>query len=96
MNPASVITWEDRLTRFSFGLLLLAIVYGVVVGAIITMYYDTTPDMGSLEDDLSIIPILLSLLAVVGSFAHLLFAIGDFQHKLWKQASMRTFVALIR
>ena len=47
MNPSSIITWEDRLTRLSFVLLLLATAYGIVVGAAISMYYDVTPNMGS-------------------------------------------------
>ncbi len=93
MQPSSVVTWEDRLTRFSFALLLLAIVYGVFVGAMITMYYDIVPDMGSLEDDLGAIPLLLFFVAVLVGLSHLLFVAHDIKHKLWKQASMRLLVS---
>ena len=40
MTPSSILTWEDRLTRFALALLWLATAYGIVVGATISMYYD--------------------------------------------------------
>ena len=89
MNPSSIITWEDRLTRLSFLLLLLATAYGIVVGAAISMYYDLTPNMGSVEDSLASIQILLYMLAVIASLPHLLLAARDVTHQQWKEAAMR-------
>jgi len=92
MNPSSIITWEDRLTRLSLVLLLLATAYGIVVGATISMYYDITPNMGTLEDNLAPIQLVLYLLAIIVSLSHLPLAVSDIKHKLWKQASIRAVV----
>ena len=92
MNTSSIIVWEDRLTRLSLALLLLATAYGIGAGAAIAMYYDVTPNMGSVEDTLAPIQLVLFLLAVFVSFSHLPMAMSDFKHKLWKQASVRTAV----
>ncbi|MEW5986986.1 MAG: hypothetical protein AB1791_10170 [Chloroflexota bacterium] len=57
--PSSIITWEDRLTRLSFGFLLLAVAYGIVAGAVVAMYYDVTADMDSVEDRLGSIQLMM-------------------------------------
>jgi hypothetical protein len=92
MNPSSLIIWEDRLTRLSLVLLWLATAYGIVVGAAISMYYDLTPNMGTLEDNLAPIQPILYLLAVIVSLFHLPLAVSDVKHNLWKQASIRAVV----
>ncbi len=84
-----IIAWEDRLTRLSLALLLGATAYGIVVGATITMYYDTVPNMGALEDNLGSVQLILYLLAVIVSLSHLPLALADVRHSLWKQASIR-------
>ena len=89
MNPSTLLTWEDRLTRLSFALLLGATAYGVFVGATITMYYDTVPNMGTVEDNLGGPQLILYLLAVIVSLSHLPLAFSDIKHPLWKQASIR-------
>jgi len=89
MNPSTLLTWEDRLTRLSFALLLGATAYGVFVGATITMYYDTVPNMGTVEDNLGGPQLILYLLAVIVSLSHLPLALSDIKHSLWKQASIR-------
>lgn len=89
MNTSNIIAWEDRLTRQAFALLLLATAYGIVVGAVISMYYAVTPNMDSLEDNLAPVQLILYLLAVIVSLFHLPMAVADAKHKLWKQASMR-------
>ncbi len=81
--------WEDRLTRLALTLLIGATAYGIVVGATISMYYDVTPDMGSLEDDLAPIQLIIYLLAVIVSLSHLPLALSDIRHALWKEASIR-------
>lgn len=94
MNPSTLLTWEDRLTRLSFALLFGATVYGIVVGAIVTMYYDLTPNMGALEDNLGMPQLILYLLAVLISFIHLPFALLDIQQALWQQAAIRIISGL--
>ena len=94
MNPSSNIAWEDRLVRLSLALLLLATAYGIVAGASISMYYDVTPNMGSLEDNLASAQIILYLLAVITSLSHLPMAIWDATRKLWRPASMRALVVI--
>jgi len=92
MNPSSIITWEDRLTRLSLILLLLATAYGIVVGAVISMYYDITPNIGTLQDNLTPVQLILYLLAVIVSFSHLPLAVSDATHKFWTQASIRALL----
>jgi len=92
MNPSSIITWEDRLTRLSLILLLLATAYGIVVGAVISMYYDITPNIGTLQDNLAPVQLILYLLAVIVSFSHLPLAVSDATHKFWTQASIRALL----
>ena len=94
MNRLNIIAWEDRLVRLSFALLALAAAYGLVVGASITMYYDITPNMGSLEDKLASVQLILYLLAVLTSLSHLPLAVWDGTRKLWKPASMRVLVVI--
>lgn len=94
MYPSSIITWEDRLTRLSLVLLLLATAYGIVVGAAISMYYDVVPNMSSLEDNLAPIQVVLYLLGVIVGLSHLPLAVSDVKNKLWKQASMRALVVI--
>ncbi|HJS29751.1 MAG TPA: hypothetical protein VJ768_09025 [Anaerolineales bacterium] len=86
------ILWENRLTRLAFVLLALGVVYGIVAGAAVTMYYDLTPDMGRREDSLGSVQQILFLLAVLIGFTHLPFAVWDLMHGLWRQASMRALV----
>lgn len=83
MNPSSIITWEDRLTRLSLTLLVLATAYGIVGGATVSMYYDIVPNMGSLEDNLAPVQLVLYLLAIIVSLSHLPLAVSDVRHKLW-------------
>jgi len=92
MTPSSIIIWEDRLTRLSLVLLLLATAYGIFVGAVISMYYDITPNMGSLEDTLLPIQLVLYLLAVIVSLSHLPLLGWVTKNKLWKQAALRALV----
>ena len=94
MNRLNIIAWEDRLVRLSFALLALAAAYGIVVGASITMYYDITPNMGSLEDKLASVQLIPYLLAVLTSLSHLPLAVWDATRKLWKPASMRALVII--
>jgi hypothetical protein len=53
------------MVRFSFACLLLAVAYGITVGAVIGVYYDVTPGVGALEDSLAGFQLFLYLLAVV-------------------------------
>ena len=85
--------WEDRLTRLSLALLLLATIYGIVAGAVVTMYYDVTPNMGSIEDTLATVQADLYLLAGLISLAHLPIALGDVRGQLWQQAAIRAVVS---
>lgn len=90
MNTSNILILEDRLTRLALALLLGATAYGVFVGATITMYYDTVPNMGVLEDSLGAPQPILYLLAILISLTHLPLALTDVKHSLWKQASIRT------
>lgn len=89
MNPSTILVWEDRLTRLALILIGLATIYGIVVGAIVTMYYDLVPNMGALEDNLGSSQLLLYLLAILISFAHLPLALADLRRSFWKQALVR-------
>jgi len=86
--------WEDRLTRFAVIMLALATAYGIVVGAIITMYYDVTPNMGSLEDNLAPLQAILYLIAFISSLAHLPLALLDARNGRWRQAFIRACVTI--
>jgi len=92
MKPSSVIIWEDRLTRLSYNLTLLAAAFGIAAGSAVTMYYDLTPNMGSLEDVLYSITLVLYLLGVLVALPHLLLAALDIKIKLWKQAFVRALL----
>lgn len=94
MNTSSIIAWEDRLTRFSLAILFGATAYGIVVGAMITMYYDLTPNMGSLEDNLAPAQLVLYLLAVIVSLFHLPLALSDIKRALWQQATIRAVACI--
>jgi hypothetical protein len=74
--------------------LLLATAYGLVVGASISMYYDTLPNMGALEDNLANVQPLFYFLAVSASLIQLPLALSAARHKLWKQAAIRAVVGL--
>lgn len=89
MNPSTLLAWENRLTRLALVLLIGATVYGAVAGAIVTMYYDLTPNMGVIEDNLGQPQLSLYLLAVLISFVHLPLALSDIKHALWQQAAIR-------
>jgi hypothetical protein len=89
MNASPLLAWEDRLTQLTLILLLGATTYGVFAGATVTMYYDTVPNMGGLEDNLGAPQLLLYLLAILISFAHLPLALVDLRRSFWKQALAR-------
>ncbi len=74
------IPWEDRLP-------------GLYAGALVTMYYDVTPDMASLEDGLTSIQQILYLLAVVVGLFQLPLTVSDLRLKQWKQGSLRALVS---
>lgn len=93
MTPLSI-AWEDRLTRLASTLLLGATAYGLVVGAITSMYYDVAPGMGALEDRLGYPQPILYLLAVLVSVVHLPPALSDIQHRRWRQARIRMAVCI--
>lgn len=93
MKPWALIGWEDRLTRLSFALLGLAVAYGVIVGAWITMYYDVVPNMGSLEDRLGSFPAIAYLVATVAGMFHVPFLVADITHKRSRQAFLRGALA---
>lgn len=90
----SSIAWQDRLARLAMALLLGATAYGVVVGAVIAMYYDMVSGMGALEDRLAPPQAILYLLAVLISVVHLPPALSDIQHRRWRQALVRMAVGL--
>jgi hypothetical protein len=94
MNPPGLIAWESRLTRLSVTLLALAAVYGIAVGAIVTMYYDVIPQMGALEDRLAAGQLVLYLLAVFAGLSHLPLVWANIQHRLWTAAALRAVVAI--
>jgi hypothetical protein len=94
MNPATVLTWEGRLTRLSALLLALAALYGVIVGAVVTMYYDLTPDMGTVEDSLASSQFVLFLLAIILGLTHLPLALADLARRRWAPAAIRTALVL--
>jgi len=94
MNSSPAIAWEDRLTRFALALLVLAVAYGIAAGAVVTMYYDVVPDMGSVGDRLGSPLMVLYLLAVIVSLIHMPLAVRDLRLKLWNQAAIRTMVGI--
>ena len=94
MNPATVVTWEDRFTRLSSLLLASAVLYGVIAGAVVTMYYDLTPDMGAIEDSLGSPQFLLFLFAIILGLTHLPLAIADLARGRWAQAAIRTALVI--
>jgi len=89
MNQSSIIAWEDRLTRLALASLVIGTVYGVYAGAIVTMYYDITPNMGALEDNLPPINAIFYFLAIIVSFVHLPLALVDIRHQSWRQGLIR-------
>jgi hypothetical protein len=94
MHLATVVTWEGRLTRLSSLLLALAVLYGVTAGAVVTMYYDLTPDMGAIEDRLAFPQFLLFLLAIILGLAHLPFAVADLARGRWGPAAIRAAIVI--
>ncbi len=66
MRLPPAVNWADRLVRISLALLLLAVGFGLVVGAAIAMYYDLTPTMGVWEDTLTSLQLSLYLLSITG------------------------------
>lgn len=92
MAENSILIWEDRLARVSLGFLALASAYGIVAGAVIAMYYDVTPGMSALEDDLGPVQLILFLFAVAAGLVHLPLAVSDVGRRLWKQAILRSVV----
>jgi len=94
MNRSSPVHWGDRLPRLSLALLVAAAAYGLYAGAAVTMYYDITPDMGSVEDRLGAPLLILYLLAVVVGLLQLPLAVSDLRLNGWKRASLRALVIL--
>jgi hypothetical protein len=94
MNPATVITWEGRLTRLSSVLLASAVLYGVIAGAVVTMYYDITPDMGAIEDRLAFPQFVLFLLAIILGLTHLPLTVADLTRGRWAQAAVRAVIVI--
>ncbi len=94
MNPAIVATWEGRLTRLSSLLLAFAVLYGVIAGAGVTMYYGITPDMGAIEDRLAFPQFVLFLLAIILGFTHLPLTLADLVCGSWAQAAIRTVIVI--
>jgi hypothetical protein len=94
MNPAAAVMWEGRLTRLSSRLLALAVLYGVIAGTVVTMYYDLTPDMSAIEDSLASPQFLLFLLAIILGLTHLPFAAADLARGRWGPAAIRAIVAI--
>jgi len=94
MNPATIVTWEARLTRLSSLFLALAVLYGVIAGAVVTMYYDLTPDMSAIEDSLASPQFALFLLAIILGLTHLPLAIIDLARRRWGQAAIRIALVL--
>src|SRR5512135_2629028 len=94
MTPATVVTWEGRLTRLSSLLLGLAVLYGVVAGAVVTMYYDLTPDMGTIEDSLAFPQFLIFLLAIILGLTHLPLVVADLTRGRSAPAAIRTVIVI--
>ena len=68
MGPTSFVD-RDRFVWLPASLLLVAVVFGVIAGASISMYYDFVPRMDSYEDTLSSVHSAVYALAVVQSFS---------------------------
>ncbi len=92
MRLPPAVNWADRLVRISLALLLLAVGFGLVVGAAIAMYYDLTPTMGVWEDTLTSLQLSLYLLSIMVSLPHLLLGLWDGWHGLRKQALCRVLL----
>lgn len=83
------IAWVDRLTRLALTLMIGAVAYGVVAGAVVAMYYDVVADMGAMEDTLTPPQSLLFLLAALVSLVQLPPALAYISQKRWRQALIR-------
>jgi hypothetical protein len=94
MNPATVVSWEGRLTRLTALLLGLAVLYGVVAGTVVTMYYDLTPDMGTIEDSLAFPQFLIFLLAIILGLTHLPLVVADLTRGRSLPAAIRTLIVI--
>lgn len=89
-----LLTWENRLTWLALMLLVGATVYGVFVGAIVTLYYEWVPNMGAVDDTLGSVLFIPYLLASLISLVHLPLALADARYALWKQAALRLVAGL--
>ena len=94
MKSSTTIIWEGRLTRLSVILLTLAVIYGIVAGAVVTMYYDLTPDMSTIEDSLAFPQFVMFLVAIALGLMHLPLAVVDITRQRWTQAAIRAALVI--
>jgi len=93
MGPTSFVD-RDRFVWLPASLLLVAVAFGVIAGASISMYYDFVPRMDSYEDTLSSVQSAVYALAVVLSFSYLPLALMAAKARQWKQTSLLTIAAI--
>ncbi|TAK13528.1 MAG: hypothetical protein EPO32_04785 [Anaerolineae bacterium] len=94
MSESSIYAWEIRLARLSTFCLALAVLYGVVAGAVVTMYYEVEPRVREFQESDFVPFMALAFLAIIASLIHIPLAFLDARHKLWKQAALRLFLTL--
>ena len=94
MKSSTTIIWEGRLARLSVILLALAVIYGIIAGAVVTMYYDLTPDMSTIEDSLAFPQFVMFLIAIVLGLMHLPLAVIDITRQRWMQAAIRAALVI--
>ncbi len=94
MKTTNAIPIAHRLTQLVFIILVLAVTYGVFAGAVVTMYYDVVPDMGSIEDRLGSPLLVLYLIAILLSLSRLPWALWEFKNKMWKRGLIQSILSI--
>ncbi len=92
MSSSDMITTENRLTRSALALLILAVGYGIAAGAVVAMYYDIVPNLGSKEDLLGVLQFAAFGLAIILSLPHVILAAWNITQRMWRQAVVRAVV----
>lgn len=94
MSESAIVRLEQALSRQSVLFLFLAVLYGIGVGAVITMYYEVVPNMDSIEDILALVQIFLYLIGVIFSFVHVPRILWNLQNRKWNPAFLQMGLGL--
>jgi Na+/glutamate symporter len=94
MKSSNTLPIENNLTRQSTFFLMLAVAFGVIAGAIVTMYYYLVTSMDAIEDKFALIQAFLYLTGVLINLVHLPGLLWDEKNKAWKEAFIQALLGL--